>query len=57
MKTLIQKSKKIAGNNWLHKCNRCKYEWVSKKKTPNTCAEKKCRSPYWNKPRKYKGYN
>jgi len=32
----------------LHKCNRCGYEWYSKNKKPNTCADRKCRSKYWN---------
>ena len=36
-------------DRYYHKCNRCKYEWISKKKKPKTCA--KCRSPYWNKKR------
>lgn len=31
-------------------CNRCGYAWVMTK-TPGTCANQKCRSPYWNKER------
>ena len=48
----VYNSKKITENIWLHKCNRCQHDWVSKMEIPNTCADKKCRSPYWNKPRK-----
>ena len=32
-----------------HSCNRCGYDWLSKTKSPGTCANQKCRSPYWNK--------
>jgi hypothetical protein len=35
----------------INTCNRCDYKWVGKIKTPNTCANSKCRTPYWNKPR------
>ncbi len=38
-------------------CDRCGYRWASRngtglrdKKDPRVCA--KCKSPYWNKPRK-----
>jgi predicted Zn-ribbon and HTH transcriptional regulator len=36
------------------RCNRCGYEWWPRDptKTPAVCA--KCKTPYWNKPRKYK---
>jgi hypothetical protein len=30
------------------KCNRCENIWYSQK-IPKTCANVKCRSPYWNK--------
>ena len=35
-----------------YKCERCKHEWVprNKKEYPNVCP--KCKSPYWDKPRK-----
>ena len=33
-----------------HRCSRCSYLWTSKI-TPKTCANKSCRSPYWNKER------
>jgi hypothetical protein len=40
-------------------CERCGYRWASRngtglrdKKDPRVCA--KCKSPYWNKPRKNK---
>lgn len=34
----------------VHSCNRYKYEWMSKLKTPKTCANPKCGTAYWNKP-------
>ena len=34
-----------------HKCLRCDYEWFSSKQNPATCANTKCRSPYWNRER------
>ena len=35
------------------KCDRCGHEWLSRDSdTPLRCA--KCKSPYWNKPRKDK---
>lgn len=35
-------------------CNRCLYSWYPKTESiPKTCANPKCRSPYWNKERKY----
>jgi len=35
------------------KCDRCGHEWLSRDSdTPIRCA--KCKSPYWNKPRKNK---
>ena len=35
-------------------CCRCGYIWVPKNKDnlPSTCASRKCKSPYWNKPRR-----
>ena len=35
-----------------YKCERCKHEWVprNKEEYPNVCP--KCKSPYWDKPRK-----
>ena len=50
-------SSRIPGSKlWLHTCNRCHNKWTSKKQRPDTCANPKCRSPYWNKSRvmKYK---
>lgn len=33
-------------------CNRCNYNWTPKEDAiPKTCANKKCKSPYWNKKR------
>ena len=37
---------------FLHECNRCDLKWISKTEKPGTCANQKCRSPYWNKVRK-----
>ena len=33
-------------------CERCSHKWIprNKKETPAVCP--KCKSPYWNKPRK-----
>ena len=34
-----------------YKCNRCGHQWIPReKKKPTICP--KCKSPYWNKPRK-----
>ena len=36
-----------------YRCFRCEHEWVPRKSTkaePRVCP--KCKSPYWNKPRK-----
>ena len=36
------------------KCERCQHEWIPRKKgeTPKVCP--KCKSPYWNIPKKTK---
>ncbi len=34
-----------------HNCNRCNHTWIGKLAEPKTCANPKCRTPYWNKPR------
>lgn len=44
-------SQEIAKGLFLHKCLRCNYEWVSKAFSPGSCANQKCRSPYWDKER------
>lgn len=44
-------SQQISKGIWLHECNRCKHKWTSKIENPGSCANIKCRSPYWNKPR------
>lgn len=40
-----------------YKCERCGHQWVprnqNKKEDPRVCP--KCKSPYWNKPRKKVG--
>ena len=35
----------------IHNCNRCYHQWLGKLENPKTCANPKCRTPYWNKPR------
>ena len=34
---------------YAHECLRCGHKWISKNQTVGTCANQKCRSPYWNK--------
>ena len=34
-----------------HNCNRCNHKWIGTLAEPKTCANPKCRTPYWNKPR------
>jgi len=36
------------------KCKRCGHEWVARVEHPKVCANKECKSPYWDKPRKHK---
>lgn len=38
-----------------YKCERCEYEWIARKKKtePRVCP--KCKSPYWDVPKKNKG--
>lgn len=39
-------------------CLRCGYKWFPKNlKLPKTCPNRKCRSPYWMKPRQVEGSN
>lgn len=36
-------------------CQRCGHFWTPRKeREPETCPNPKCRSPYWNRPRKEK---
>jgi DNA-directed RNA polymerase subunit RPC12/RpoP len=36
-----------------YRCERCEHEWVPKAQTePRVCP--RCKSPYWNRPRKSK---
>ena len=44
-------SLKVDGNYWRHECNRCRKVWYSTKPNPMCCANVKCKSPYWNRPR------
>ncbi len=43
---------------WAFRCERCGHEWIPRKPwgegkpLPTVCP--KCKSPYWNKPRKEK---
>ena len=52
--TVIYKTKRVA----ICICERCSigYEWEANDSDnlPKKCANKKCRSPYWNKPRRNK---
>ena len=36
------------------KCERCGHEWAPREqgKRPKVCPNPKCKSPYWDKPRK-----
>ena len=36
------------------KCERCSHEWVPRNKEEYPIICPKCKSPYWNKPRKNK---
>jgi len=43
-------------NHPILSCLRCGYSWEAvSAKLPGTCPNKKCRSPYWSKPRQVKG--
>lgn len=33
-------------------CLRCGYTWAARQPTTKNCANKKCKSPYWDKPRR-----
>jgi predicted Zn-ribbon and HTH transcriptional regulator len=43
---------KIQLTVWGYRCERCEHEWIPRDKDeePRVCP--KCKSPYWNKPRK-----
>jgi len=41
---------KIKIEGWV--CERCRHEWRGRNKEPRVCP--KCKSPYWNIPRKIK---
>lgn len=42
---------------WGYRCERCEHEWIPRdqtiESTPKVCP--KCKSPYWDKPRRAKG--
>ena len=44
-------SQEIVKGIFLHHCLRCDFNWTSKAASPGSCANQKCRSPYWNKER------
>ena len=37
-----------------YKCERCEHEWIPRNKTDEPAVCPKCKSPYWNKPRRQK---
>lgn len=37
------------------KCLRCGYEWIPRReREPKVCPNPKCKSPYWDRPRRQK---
>lgn len=36
----------------IHHCLRCGHEWPSKLEKPLRCANPRCKSPYWDRPRR-----
>lgn len=36
------------------RCERCEHEWIPRNKEDEPSVCPKCKSPYWNKPRKNK---
>ena len=36
---------------YTNSCNRCGNQWISMYEHPKSCANRKCRSPYYNKAR------
>ncbi|MHA1827128.1 MAG: hypothetical protein ACTSX6_00620 [Candidatus Heimdallarchaeaceae archaeon] len=39
---------------WGYHCERCGHEWIPRIKTQEPIICPKCKSPYWNKPKKNK---
>ena len=35
-----------------YRCERCRHEWIPREKGQEPTVCPKCKSPYWNKPRK-----
>lgn len=35
-----------------YKCERCSHKWIPRNKEEDPIICPKCKSPYWNKPRK-----
>ncbi|HTG95800.1 MAG TPA: hypothetical protein VL866_24580 [Pyrinomonadaceae bacterium] len=40
--------KQITKNQYHCKCERCGYEWVSRKGVPMVCPNKRCHNPRWD---------
>jgi len=36
------------------KCERCGHTWNPRVKVPKVCPNPKCKTPYWDRPRKVK---
>lgn len=47
----VMGTEKADGRFWRHECNRCGNVWYSRKESPKSCANSKCKSPYWNRAR------
>jgi hypothetical protein len=41
---------KIVGHIYQHHCLRCDKDFISRSNNPKFCG--KCKSPYWNRPRR-----
>ena len=50
-RVLTSQINKVTPKLFIHNCNRCNHKWIGKLAEPKTCANPKCRTPYWNKPR------
>jgi hypothetical protein len=45
---------KVKKTVWFFQCERCGYEWLPREEgvEPAVCPNPKCKSPYWNRPRR-----